>query len=145
MRYYRYRSPEIIIFRIAGIVVLLIGLALSPLPLLELLSFLSILNGAPASDLGITVGIPIGLLFWGLGASNLYPDIATDSKGIYVRFFYIKWLFAPWENVYSFRESLISFLNPFPGTRKQMFVMVKSRLTIIHWILSTKSSQYWRV
>ena len=131
MRYYRYRSPEIIIFRIAGIVVLLIGLALSPLPLIELLSFL--LDGPPSSALGITVGIPIGLLFWGWGASNLFPDIATDSKGIYVRFFYIKWLFVPWENVIFFRESLISFLNPFPGTRKHMLVMVKSRLTLIHW------------
>lgn len=131
---YSLLSP-IMIMRIIGNIVFVIGLILSPLLFLGIPMVLHDLIMQPETatwKLFILVILDIFLLFFGMVFANLFPDLKVDDKGLYVRF-YLRWLFVPWENIISVRESFISVM--FSPSKKIYFVLTK-KLTPVHWLIS---------
>ena len=80
-------------------------------------------------------GLAFGPIF-----ANLFPDLATDEQGLYVKF-YFKWLFVPWEDVTSFRISFVTMVAP--ASRKHRFLLVKKGLTPVHWLISLNQLGGW--
>lgn len=147
MTYYRYRSFSIIAFRLLGHLIFLpLCLLLTPAGLAGLyeiiqtvfIRFEMISLEMPGVALLITWLV---FLLGCLIAPNLYPDLAVDDRGLYVRF-YFRWLFVPWENVVSFHQSAISTLNPF-SQKKSYFLLARHKLTPIHWLISFNQLGGW--
>ncbi|MEJ2556517.1 MAG: hypothetical protein P8186_09865 [Anaerolineae bacterium] len=143
MRYHLYRSVGVIIMRIAGNIILIAGLLLSPILLIGIPKTLYNLVMNPEAVREGTFGVifvAAFLLLFGAVFPNLFPNLAVDDKGLYVRF-YIKWLFVPWQDVVSCQESFISALNPF--SQHIYFVLAKRGLTPIHWLISLNQLGGW--
>jgi hypothetical protein len=137
MKYYRYLSISVIMLRIVGNIFLIIGLVFLPIVLLNLLMelYYLVVNPDLASFEGLfdLTFVAACCLLFGTIFPNLFPNLAVDDKGLYVRF-YFKWLFVPWQDVVSFHESFISTLNPF--SQHLYFVLVRRGLTPVHWLVS---------
>lgn len=104
MKYYRYRSISVIIMRMVGNILLLIGIMFSPLiPLAIYRVIINYPDSVIPKDGFFVLGLIIFLLLFGLVFSNLFPNLAVDDRGLYVSF-YFRWLLVPWENVVSFQE-----------------------------------------
>lgn len=117
-----------------------IGLLFLPVMLINLYDALIHPSSLPLEELLGFAIFTVVFLFLGITFPNLYPDLATDDTGLYVKF-YFSWLFVPWENIASFHEGLVSsFLL---RSRKTYFVLVRDRLTIIHWIISLEQLGGW--
>jgi len=140
MKYYKYHSISVYLLRIIGSIFLLFGLVLSPLVPIGLYRIVINYPKIIPTESLIMLGLIIFFLFLGIILTNLFPNLAVDSEGLYVRF-YFRWLFVPWENVVSFRESFISALVP--SSRKLYFILVKKKLTTIHWLIGLNQLGGW--
>jgi len=146
IKYHRYHSITSILMRILGNIIFLpIGLLCSFIAIANLsVSLYDRIVGYPEMlslvQLGLGLFLAAFFLLFGLILPNLFPDLAQDDKGLYVRF-YFKWLFVPWENVVSFRQTIYSVAVP--SSRKLYFILVKKKLTPIHWLISLNQLGGW--
>jgi hypothetical protein len=130
--YYRNRSFGVISMRIGGVLFTLFSLLLLPGVLLQWYDFLvsSPTALSPNTLRSGTIVLLVSLI-GGLLLTNLYPDVATNDDGLYVKF-YFAWLFVPWEDLISISPSFISSVL---ASRPHQLVRVR-RLTVIHLLVS---------
>jgi len=135
--YHYHRSPAAYLVKIIGTPFLLLGLIILPLLLIGLSKDIYRLVWFQEMFIWSHIVVYFFMffcLFLGLSLTNMFPSLATDAKGLYVKIFFI-WFFVPWENVITFRESLLSVLNPVTF-KVGYFVQVKRGLTPFHWYFS---------
>lgn len=140
MKCYQYSFP-LTTLRIIGMVCLVVGLSLFLLsPLLLLFTFTE-----GNFDFLAIIFTSVILIHFGLLLPNLFPNLATDDKGIYIQF-YLESLFVPWENVVSIHENYMSarFRSFRPSRKKDYFVLVKNKLTLIHCLTARNQGEGWR-
>jgi len=134
--------------RVIGMVCLMVGLTLlflSPCTLFAFFRWADFFNAEDLKFLGLIIHLTIFMLLFGLIFPHLFANLSADDKGIYVQF-YLEWLFVPWENIVSIRESRMSKIYRLflPFVKKGYFVSVGDKLTLIHCLVSANQSEGWR-
>lgn len=148
MKYYPTKWTNIFL-QIIGNIALIIGMFFIFMALWSWPEYLYTLIVGNDDRMRVLLEIAPRFTCWGLlgflgGAifPNLFPSLATDENGLYVKFYW-KWLFVPWNEITSFREAFISVIS-FWGTGKVYFVLAKpGRLTLFHWIVSFNQLGGW--